>query len=241
MGSASAILPKLVSNTAVASEIPLSGGRVTQGVVKLGDTVRRPAQTNSLFVRSLLKRLHASGFEAAPRHLGTDERGREIFSFLPGYVPPDLDPTIPDETLVAAATLIRRYHDATASSEIAASHEVVCHNDLSPCNFVFRDQRPVAIIDFDAAAPGERLDDLGYAIFLWLNLGTDGPDPSEQSRRIKVFCRAYGIEPTTDVVRAVIAAVAKNTRQLRDSGRMSDAEWWETQHDWLARHQGSLI
>jgi Phosphotransferase enzyme family len=225
----------------VDSEIPLSGGRVTHGVVRVGATVRRPVQANSSFVRSLLIELHDSGFEAAPRYLGTDESGREVFSFLPGYVPPDLDPTISDETLAAAASLIRRYHDATASLEIAAPHEVVCHNDLSPCNFVFRDQVPAAIIDFDAAAPGERLDDLGCAIFLWLNLGTDGPDPIEQARRINVFCRGYGIEPTTEVVRAVVAAVAKNTRQLRDSGRMSDAEWWETQHDWLTRHQGSLV
>jgi len=226
---------------AVDSEIPLSGGRVTQDVVRVGDTVRRPVQTNSSFVQSLLRRLNDSGFEAAPRYLGTDESGRETFSFLPGYVPPDLDPTIPDETLVAAASLIRRYHDATASLEIAAPHEVVCHNDLSPCNFVFRDERPVAIIDFDAAAPGGRLDDLGYAIFLWLNLGTDGPDPGEQARRIKVFCRGYGIEAGVAVVRAVIAAVAKNTRQLRDSGRMSDVEWWEAQREWLTRHRGTLV
>ena len=41
-----------------------------------------------------------------------------------------------------------------------------------PCNFVFRDGRPVGIIDFDAAAPGPRLRDVGYAIFLWLNLGS---------------------------------------------------------------------
>ena len=125
------------------SEIPLSGGRVTQGVVRVGDTVRRPVQTNSSFVRSLLKQLHELGFEATPRYLGSDESGREVFRFVQGYVPPDLDPTIPDETLVGAAGLIRRYHDATARLEIAAPHEVVCHNDLSPCNFVFRDRRPV--------------------------------------------------------------------------------------------------
>jgi hypothetical protein len=225
----------------VPSEIPLGGGRVTQGVVRVGDTVRRPVRKNSSFVRSLLTQLHDRGFEAAPQYLGADERGREVFSFLPGFVPPDLDPTIRDETLVAAAGLIRRYHDATAGLEIAAPHEVVCHNDLSPCNFVFRDQRPVAIIDFDAAAPGERLHDLGYAIFLWLNLGADGPDPSEQARRMRVFCGGYGIEPTIEVVRAVIAAVAKNVRQLQSSGRKSDAEWWETQRDWLARHQDLLV
>jgi aminoglycoside phosphotransferase (APT) family kinase protein len=37
-----------------------------------------------------------------------------------------------------------------------------------------REGKPVGIIDFDAAAPGERLQDVGYALFLWLNLGSDG-------------------------------------------------------------------
>jgi len=40
---------------------------------------------------------------------------------------------------------------------------VICHNDLSPCNFVFRTGSPVALIDFDTAAPGNRCMDLGSA------------------------------------------------------------------------------
>ncbi|WP_165504856.1 phosphotransferase [Rhizobium pisi] len=47
-----------------------------------------------------------------------------------------------------------------------AGFEVVYHNDLSPCNFVFRQQIPVAIIDFDAASFGRRVYDLGYAAWL---------------------------------------------------------------------------
>lgn len=34
----------------------------------------------------------------------------------------------------------------------------VCPNDLGPNSFVFRDGTPIALIDFDMAAPGERLD-----------------------------------------------------------------------------------
>jgi aminoglycoside phosphotransferase (APT) family kinase protein len=155
-------------------EVPLHNGRVTEDVVRVGDTVRRPFQRNSLLVRALLTQLHERGFDAAPRYLGSDEQGREVFSYLPGEVPPELDPAIADETLAAAGRLIRRFHDATAGTEIAAGYEVVCHNDLSPCNFVLREGKPVGIIDFDAAAPGERLQDVGYALFLWLNLGSDG-------------------------------------------------------------------
>jgi Phosphotransferase enzyme family len=164
-------------------ERPLSGGRTTAGVVRIGETVRRPARNNSEFVRRLLTHLAAAGFEGAPRHLGVDGEGRELFGFVPGTVPDELDSTLPDDTLAAAARLIRRFHDATAGSDLAGSREVVCHGDLSPCNFVFEGGIPVAIIDFDAAAPGARLDDLGYALFLWLNLGTAAKPPSRSFER----------------------------------------------------------
>lgn len=214
-------------------ETPLPGGRVTPGVVRVGDTVRRPRQESSPFVRALLAQLERRGFEGAPRYLGTDELGRETFSFVPGEVPGDLDPAIPDEVLAAAARLIREFHDATAGTALAGDRQVVCHHDLSPCNVVFRAGLPVGIIDFDAAAPGERLQDLGMALFLWLNLGTDGPAPVEQGRRIGVFCRAYGVEPSQEVVDAIVDAVRAKVEELR-------AEWWQRQLDWLEQQREAL-
>ena len=222
-------------------EAPLSGGRNTAGVRRVGNSVRRPWKPNSHFVRSLLAQLEESGFDAVPRYLGRDEYGREVFSFLPGDVPRDLDPEISDEALMAAAHLIRRFHDATAGTKIAATREVVCHNDLSPCNFVFQDGRPVGIIDFDSATPGQRLEDLGYAIFLWLNLWTDGPPATEQARRIQVLCRAYGIEENGEVIDAIVDAVTTNVDRLRKDNRVLDARWWAAQLDWLKAHQEGLL
>jgi tRNA A-37 threonylcarbamoyl transferase component Bud32 len=221
-------------------ETRLRGGRVTGGVVRIGDTVRRPAKDNSPFVRELLSHLTAQGFGDAPRYLGADDRGREIFSYLEGEVPAELDAAISDEALVAAAHLIRRFHDATSGSPIAGKHETVCHHDLSPCNFVFRNNRPIAIIDFDAAAPGNRLDDLGYALFLWLNLGTDGPKPSEQGRRISLFCTAYGVAADSQIITATIQAVVNNIERLKRERRHGDVEWWSAQLDWLRRHRRQL-
>src|SRR5712691_1834687 len=169
-------------------DFPLSGGRITRGVVRLGNTVRRPTKPNAALVRSVLARLAELELDIAPRYLGVDEQGRETLGYIEGEVPDELDGGFSDRTLATAAHLIRRYHDATAGSPLAGRCEVVCHHDLSPCNFVFRNGVPMAIIDFDNAAPGARLDDLGYALFLWLNMGTDWPPPAEQARRIKVFC-----------------------------------------------------
>ena len=116
-----------------AREKILTGGRITQGVVRIGNTVRRPTAPHTPFVHSLLRHLEESGFDGAPRVLGIDEQGREILTFIEGHVPPDLA-TWSDEQLVRAAELIRRFHDATAGSALAGGEEVVCHNDLSPCN-----------------------------------------------------------------------------------------------------------
>jgi Ser/Thr protein kinase RdoA (MazF antagonist) len=120
------------------SEAPLSGGRVTPGVVRVGGTVRRPPKANVALVRGVLALLAELGLDVAPRYLGSDEQGRETFSYLEGEVPDELDAGFSDATLASAARLIRRYHDATAGSTLADGCEIVCHNDLSPCNFVFR-------------------------------------------------------------------------------------------------------
>jgi hypothetical protein len=59
-------------------EVPLSGGRVTPGVVRIGDTVRRPPRLNAEFVQGLLEHLTAVGFDWAPRFLGVDEKGNRV-------------------------------------------------------------------------------------------------------------------------------------------------------------------
>src|SRR5260221_6573384 len=60
------------------TEIPLAGGNMSSGVVRVGDTVRRPAGPWTPAVHALLAHLHAVGFDGAPRPLGVDERGREV-------------------------------------------------------------------------------------------------------------------------------------------------------------------
>jgi hypothetical protein len=68
----------ILVETAGQAEIPLSGGDVTEGVVRVGDTVRRPVGPHSQLVHALLAYLESAGFEGAPRFLGIDgvNRGR---------------------------------------------------------------------------------------------------------------------------------------------------------------------
>jgi len=85
------------------SEQPLPGGFVTT-VVRVGDTVRRAQPPDPGFVHALLRYFERRGWAGAPRYLGTDERGREMLSFLPGHVAwePDQPPGVRSDASLAA-------------------------------------------------------------------------------------------------------------------------------------------
>ena len=68
------------------AEMPLAGGDVTEGVVRVGNTVRRPVRPHSPLVHALLAHLESAGFEGAPRFLGIDGSGREVLSYIDGEV-----------------------------------------------------------------------------------------------------------------------------------------------------------
>lgn len=225
-------------------ELPLTGG-LTRGVVRIGDRVRRPPTPNSPFMHAVLRHLEAVGFEAAPRSLGCDEAGRDLVSYIEGEVPADLG-WHDETTLMAAARLIRRYHDATAGlfetvAARAAGLEVACHNDLSPCNFVFRRGRPVAIIDFEAVAPGPRRHDLGYAAWMWLDLGNDDVEAKVQRERLARFIAAYdrSLAPA-DVVEAALTRQHILIAQADGMGNDAMARWATACRDWTLRHLSAL-
>lgn len=70
------------------TETPLTGGVANpDAVVRVGDTVRRPARPNAEAVHELLRRLRETGFDGVPEPLGFDEQGREILTFIEGDVP----------------------------------------------------------------------------------------------------------------------------------------------------------
>ena len=164
-------------------EEKLLGGNLSDAV-RLGDTVRRRAGPWTPSVHALLRYLEQAGFEA-PRALGVDEQGREILTFVegeahPGWPDPRPQWTFDDEHLVSAAKLLRRYHDLVAGFTppasarwrlvAPASHEIICHNDWSPWNAVYRDRRVAVMVDWDMAGPGSRLWDLANAAYSWVPL-----------------------------------------------------------------------
>jgi hypothetical protein len=72
---------------------PLIADGFTQGIVRIGDTVRRPLRPFSLTVQAYLAHLRDARLTGAPLPFGVDEQGREVLSFVPGdvarWLPPD--------------------------------------------------------------------------------------------------------------------------------------------------------
>ncbi|MFC4145806.1 phosphotransferase [Micromonospora mangrovi] len=172
----------------------LPGGFVAE-VVRVGDTVRRTLPPNAEFVAALLRHLAPTGL--APRHLGVDERGRQVLSHLDGRVPwqeREDAAYFSDAALTRLGGLIRTLHDACAGTGLAGDAETVCHRDLSPKNTVYRDSPsgplPVAFLDWDLAGPGRRIEDVAFACWHWGELGGDA-DPAELGRRCRLLCDAY--------------------------------------------------
>jgi hypothetical protein len=209
-----------------SAEISLDGGDVTEGVVRVGDTVRRPMSASSPAVHALLGHLESVGFEGAPRVLGIDERGRQILSYVPGRAatrPLDAR-AVGDEALADLAGLVRRFHDAVQSFEPPrdavweggsaddAAPELIAHCDITPENVIFRDGRPWALIDFDLARPTTRLFDIATALRHWAPIADPiDRDPLQRhldvGARLRLFCDAYGL-------------AARDRRRLLDLSRL---------------------
>lgn len=229
-------------------EIPLHGGRMTEGVARIGNTVRRLMGPHSGFVHQLLRKLEGVGFTACPRFLGIDDKNREFLSFIAGNVPFDLD-VFPDEILSAAGTLLRQFHDATIRTGLQGSEEVVVHEDFTPCNTVFVDGLPSAIIDFDSAKPGSRRCDLAYSLWLWLDLGNEEVTPDKQAERIKIFCNGYGFKPDAALISDIIAWQRREVEgQVQDAIKHNldpenhpPVQWTKACLKWTEQNQPVLL
>ncbi len=181
--------------------IPLLGGQLTPGIVRVGNTVRRPAKGNATFVHDLLLFLEDQGFPFAPRFFGRDEQGRDILSYLEGETWPDSGSGLSDGLLKQAARAIRRSHDATAGSRLAQGHEIVAHHDLGLHNTIFQGGYLVGFIDWDDAAPGTRLRDLANAVYNYVDVSHwANQTAGVQARRIRLMCAAYGWDDPIAIV-----------------------------------------
>lgn len=225
---------------------PLTGGRLAAGVFRLGDTVHRP---RSDFAASLLTLLESRHFKGAPRFLGRVD-GRDVLSFVPGHVPAHFRPWS-DAQVRAAARLLREMHDATSGSDLAGRFEVVCHHDPGPNNAVFQNGVPVAFIDFDEAAPGSRLEDVGYLAWTWSISSRQTAPIAQQARQVRLVADTCGLHVAERhaLIDSVLERQSRNVRfwtrfltRPESSPAAPDVlaeriEWSRREHAFVHRHR----
>ncbi|MFF5439141.1 phosphotransferase [Streptomyces achromogenes] len=236
-------------------ELSLPGGFVN-AVVHAGDTVRRPVSARTRFVGDLLRLFEARGWSGAPRYFGVDDEGREVLSHLEGHVawePRQPAAVSSDESLVTVARLVREFHDLTAGTPPAGGQEVVCHNDLSPKNTVYRlcggELRPAAFIDWDLAAPGERIHDIAHVCRQYPELGPSVTDAEEAARRMRLIVDSYELSGRQRLVSTILWWQDRCRRGIEsqaDAGDVAMARLRDTgavrqvraAYQWVSDHRG---
>ncbi|MCW2966002.1 MAG: hypothetical protein JWO17_3254 [Actinomycetia bacterium] len=238
----------------MTDEVRLVGGDVNV-VVRVGDTIRRPPEPAG--VVALLQWYERVGFEGAPRYLGTDEQGREMLTFVEGE--PAFAP-VPsgDEVVAAIGRLLRHAHDAQAGfvapvdagwdTHVASTDrgEVICHLDLFWTNVIFRNGLPVALIDWELAAPASRVLEVALAATYWAGIRADdqlgdwGVPLQRRGERLRILCDSYGLNAAQ---RHVLLDELVAQRQ----GRLDRADWRVTGREavidnlrWLEEHRREL-
>ncbi|MCB1028514.1 MAG: phosphotransferase [Microthrixaceae bacterium] len=204
----------------------LSGGRVNAGDVRrIGGTITRPIGSHTPGVHGYLRHLEAEGFEGSPRVLGVDDVGREVLTYLPGEVSQDFTPWwLSDDDVLERVCLLHRDLQRASVGYTwpegvppgvpylveGGAGTLVCHNDLSVENIVMSGTTPVGIIDFDYAAPVDRLFDLAYAARHWVPFrATAGLDPALQGiDQVERFARFADVHRLTRAERGRVVDIA---------------------------------
>jgi hypothetical protein len=212
---------ELIAGWPDGPEIVLPAGDVTAGVMRIGDTVRRPHQATSAAVAAYLGHLESVGFPGAPRYLGRDAQGRDVLSFITGVVAGDPVEqwAAADTALPSVGRLVRALHDASAGwvpeeplgAAVAGrpaprfpdgEERLVAQRDVTPQNVVFRGDAAFALIDFDLVGWTTRSVDLANTAMHWVPLNAPcdrGPAYAgiDVVARLRLLLDGYGADAVT--------------------------------------------
>lgn len=228
----------------------LEGGNVG-GAVRIGSTVRRPTGPWTPSVHRLLRHVRDAGLRSVPEVLGTDARGREVLTYLPGTVVDVDEERLTEKQLAEVARWARDLHAAVADFDDEGpwrffgveAPTLVAHNDLAPYNLCFEGDNLVGVFDWDLAGPSLPVFELAVVAWNGVPLFRSMP-AAEAARRVEVIAAAYGRFTAAEILAAVPVrtqlaidgirtAVARGDEQMRNLTLIGEPENTERALDGL--------
>lgn len=239
---------KSISKTKM-KDVKFKHGESGRTVLKKGNKVYKPVSNNYKFSHSVLTFLEEKGFKYSPRVFGVDKKDREIISYIDGE-PIVFDP-IPLKISIKAMQILREFHDILSEF---TEEETICHLDYAPWNILIKDNSIVGIIDFDGIYAGNRITDITYAIWTFLNLGCDNliiPDDL-QIKNLMTMLKAYGTDINyQDFISVLLSeqqrVLTMRLKAMKCANSLKDQQYQKTKVkiiresiNWVIRHKEEI-
>jgi hypothetical protein len=206
-------------------------------VVRLDNHVHRPTGSWTPAVHCLLNHLKTKRLEGIPEVIGFDKQGREVLTFIEGESGANIPGWVFEpNTLMQVGSWLRNYHQAVADFQEPngaawrmcwapmKTDEIICHFDVAPRNLVLQPSGKIAVIDFEAAAPGDARLELGKVCNNFLAFSDQGDSVAlhESVQRTRILCQSYGWKDKKLIVPWMIKAASHSYQRIERAALEGD-------------------
>lgn len=130
--------------------------------------------------------------------------------------------------------------------------EIICHADHGPWNYVYRDGRPFALIDWDSCRPDTQILDLAQAAWNFVPLVDEGVGQElgfaeiDYGKRLRIFLDAYRLDDRSIFREALVERKQRDAELTRfwglgDEDRAAFVREIDQEVAWLATLGAGLV